>query len=211
MKLSKNVQYYGKDVSLPDQIDLKAGPLNLFYEAGDLRYIKYGDKEIIRRIYVAVRDRNWDTVKPVLSNVKMDIKDDSFIITYTVNNIQSDIDFCWLGKIIGKANGTITFSMDGEARSTFWRNRIGFCILHPMEYASTECKIEHVDGTIEQTTFPKFIAPQLIINDKPSPVEPFSNMRALVYQVKPNLLAEVRFEGENFEMEDQRNWTDASF
>ena len=211
MKLSKNVQYYGKDESLPEQIDLKAGPLNLFYEAGDLRYIKYGDKEIIRRIYVAVRDRNWDTVKPVLSNVKMDIKDDSFIITYTVNNIQSDIDFYWQGKIIGKANGTITFSMDGEARSTFWRNRIGFCILHPMEYASTECKIEHVDGTIEQTTFPKFIAPQLIINEKPSPVEPFSNMRALVYQVKPNLLAEVRFEGENFEMEDQRNWTDASF
>ena len=211
MKLSKNVQYYGKDESLPEQIDLKAGPLNLFYEAGDLRYIKYGDKEIIRRIYVAVRDRNWDTVKPVLSNVKMDIKDDSFIITYTVNNIQSDIDFYWQGKIIGKANGTITFSMHGEARSTFWRNRIGFCILHPMEYASTESKIEHVDGTIEQTTFPKFIAPQLIINDKPSPVEPFSNMRALVYQVKPNLLAEVRFEGENFEMEDQRNWTDASF
>ena len=50
MKLSKNVQYYGKDESLPEQIDLKAGPLNLFYEAGDLRYIKYGDKEIIRRI-----------------------------------------------------------------------------------------------------------------------------------------------------------------
>ena len=132
MKLSKNVQYYGKNESLPEQIDLKAGPLNLFYEAGDLRYIKYGDKEIIRRIYVAVRDRNWDTVKPVLSNVKMDIEGDSFIITYTVSNIQSDIDFCWQGKIIGKANGTITFSMDGEARSTFWRNRIGFCILHPM-------------------------------------------------------------------------------
>ena len=141
----------------------------------------------------------------------MDIKDDSFIITYTVNNIQSDIDFYWQGKIIGKANGTITFNMDGEARSTFWRNRIGFCILHPMECSSTECKIEHVDGKFEQTTFPKFIAPQLIINDKPSPVEPFSNMRALVYQVKPNLLAEVRFEGDNFEMEDQRNWTDASF
>ena len=95
--------YQSAAKSLPKQIDLKAGSLNLFYEAGDLRYIKYGDKEIIRRIYVAVRDRNWDTVKPVLSNVKMDIKDDSFIITYTVNNIQSDIDFCWQGKIIGKA------------------------------------------------------------------------------------------------------------
>ena len=53
MKLPKKVQYYGKDEPLPEQIDLQAGPLNLFYEAGDLRYIKFGDKEIIRRVYVA--------------------------------------------------------------------------------------------------------------------------------------------------------------
>ena len=33
MKLSKNVRYYGKDEPLHDQIDLKAGPINLFYEA----------------------------------------------------------------------------------------------------------------------------------------------------------------------------------
>jgi len=211
MKLSKNVQYYGKDESLPEQIDLKAGPLNLFYEAGDLRYIKYGDKEIIRRIYVAVRDHNWDTVTPVLSNVRMDIADDSFNITYSVNNIKGNVDFFWEGNIIGKPNGDITFSMDGVARSTFWRNRIGFCILYPMEYAGTDCQIEHMSGAVEESSFPKFIAPQRIIDGKPSPVHPFSNMRALVYQVVPNLHAEVRFEGENFEMEDQRNWTDASF
>ena len=211
MKLPKKVQYYGKDEPLPEQIDLQAGPLNLFYEAGDLRYIKFGEKEIIRRVYVAVRDHNWDTVTPVLSKVQMDIADDSFNITYSVNNIQSNIDFFWKGMIVGKANGAITFSMDGEARSTFWRNRIGFCILYPMECAGTECQIEHVNGTVEQNTFPKYIAPQLIIDGKPSPVEPFSNMRALVHEVAPDLLAEVRFEGDSFEMEDQRNWTDASF
>ena len=211
MKLSKNVQYYGKDEPLPEQIDLQAGPLNLFYEAGDLRYIKFGDKEIIRRVYIAVRDHNWDTVIPILSNVKMDIADDSFCITYDVNNKQKNIDFFWQGKIVGNTNGAITFSMDGEARSTFWRNRIGFCILYPMECAGSECKIEHVNGTVEQSAFPKYIAPQLIIDGKPSPVEPFSDMRALVHQVAPDLLAEVRFEGDNFEMEDQRNWTDASF
>jgi hypothetical protein len=80
-----------------------------------------------------------------------------------------------------------------------------------MEYAGTECQIEHVNGTVEQSTFPKYIAPQLIIDGKPTPVKPFSNMRALVHQVAPDLLAEVRFEGDIFEMEDQRNWTDASF
>jgi len=211
MKLSKNVQYYGKDELLPKQIDLQAGPLNLFYEAGDLRYIKFGDKEIIRRVYVAVRDHNWDTVIPVLSNVQMNIANDSFNIKYSVSNIQDNVDFLWEGNIIGKPNGTITFSMDGVARSTFWRNRIGFCILYPMEYAGADCEIEHVSGAVEKSLFPKFIAPQRIIDGKPSPVEPFSNMRALVYQVVPNVLAEVRFEGENFEMEDQRNWTDASF
>ena len=112
MKLSKNVQYYGKDELLPKQIDLQAGPLNLFYEAGDLRYIKFGDKEIIRRVYVAVRDHNWDTVIPVLSNVRMNIANDSFNIKYSVSNIQDNVDFLWEGNIIGKPNGTITFSMD---------------------------------------------------------------------------------------------------
>ena len=211
MRLPKKVQYYGKDEPLPEQIDLQAGPLNLFYEAGDLRYIKFREKEIIRRVYVAVRDHNWDTVTPVLSNVQMDIANDSFSITYSVNNIQSNVDFFWKGTIVGKANGAITFNMDGEAHSTFWRNRIGFCILYPMKYAGTECQIEHVNGTVEQSTFPKYIAPQLIIDGKPTPVKPFSNMRALVHQVAPDLLAEVRFEGDIFEMEDQRNWTDASF
>jgi len=211
MTLSKNVQYYGKDEPLSEHIDLKAGPLDLLYEAGDLRYIKFGDKEIIRRIYIAVRDHNWDTIIPILSNVKMDIADDSFCITYNVNNKKKNIDFFWQGKIVGNVNGAITFSMDGEAHSTFWRNRIGFCILYPMECAGSECKIEHVNGTLEESTFPKYIAPQLIIDGKPSPVEPFSDMRALVHQVTPDLLAEARFEGDNFEMEDQRNWTDASF
>ena len=43
MKLPKKVQYYGKDEPLPEQIVLQAGPLNLFYEAGDLSYIILGD------------------------------------------------------------------------------------------------------------------------------------------------------------------------
>ena len=36
-------------------------------------------------------------------------------------------------------------------------------------------------------------------------------MRAISHEVVPGLMAEVRFEGETFEMEDQRNWTDASY
>ena len=121
MKLSKNVLYYGKDEPLPEQKMLRAGPLSLVYEAGDLRTIRFGNHEILRRIYVAIRDHNWDTIVPVLSNVQREIGSDSFRVSYNVENKQGDIDFCWQGTITGDAQGTITFTMAGEAHSTFRR------------------------------------------------------------------------------------------
>jgi hypothetical protein len=211
MKLSKQVLYYGKDEPLPEQIELRAGPLSLVYEAGDLRYIRLGRHEILRRIYVAVRDPNWGTVLPKLSNIQMDIKADSFRISYDVENKQGDIDFFWRGAISGDTAGTISFSMEGEARSTFRRNRIGFCVLHPMECAGAPARIEHVDGSVEENNFPQHIGQQLIVDGIVKPVHPFEEMQALVHQVVPGLWAEVRFSGDIFELEDQRNWTDASY
>ncbi len=211
MKLPKNVQFYGKDEPLPEQMELRAGPLSLIYEGGDLRYIRLGQHEILRRVYVAIRDHNWGTITPLLSNAHMEIGADSFRISYDAQNRQGNIDFFWRGVITGEADGTIKFIMDGQARSTFRRNRIGFCILHPMECAGVACQIEHVDGTVEQTAFPQYIGPQLVVDGIIKPVHPFAEMRAMTYQVSSGLQAEIRFEGETFEMEDQRNWTDASF
>ncbi len=211
MRLSKNVLYYGQEQPLPEKLALRAGPLSLVYEAGDLRYIRLGDQEILRRVYVAVRDHNWGTVTPILSNVQMDLAADSFRINYDVTNQQGDIDFFWHGTITGDRRGTITFKMDGQALSTFRRNRIGFCVLHPVDCAGRLCRIEHVDGAIDETPFPQYIAPQRVIDGTVKPVHPFEEMRAMTYPVLPGLSAEIRFEGDIFEMEDQRNWTDASY
>ena len=48
------------DVELLPSKTLKAGKLTCMYEAGNLRYIKWGNSEIIRMIYGAVRDENWE-------------------------------------------------------------------------------------------------------------------------------------------------------
>ncbi|HXF64551.1 MAG TPA: hypothetical protein VNK95_23170, partial [Caldilineaceae bacterium] len=208
MSLPLRVRYYGEDKPLPAQTPLRAGPLHLVYEAGDLRYIRLGEREIVRRIYVAVRDQNWGTA---LRDVQMDIADDHFDIRYTVENRMNEIDFIWQGVITGERDGTIRFRMDGQARSTFLRNRLGFCVLHPLVCAGRPARIEHVDGTVEQSVFPVQIAPQLVIDGQIKPVAPFAEMAALAYEVEPGLWAELRFEGDIFEMEDQRNWTDASF
>jgi len=200
--LPKNVLYYGKTDPLPERRELRAGPLSLIYEAGDLRAIKLGDREILRRVYVAIRDHNWGTAPPALSNVCIEAGADSFRITYDVENRDGDVDFFWQGTISGDEKGTITFAMDGIARSTFLRNRIGFCVLHPMrECAGQPCTVEKIDGSVEHSEFPGHISPH----------QPFKDVRAISHQVIPGVWAEVRFDGDVFEMEDQRNWTDASY
>jgi D-apionolactonase len=151
---------------------------------------------------VAVRDRNWGTVAPALSHVRMQVEPDSFHISYQVENRQDDSDFVWQGTITGERDGTIRFEMEGEARSTFLRNRIGFCVLHPVcECAGQPCEVRKTDGKVERGVFPRYISPQ----------QPFQEMRAIAHEVATGVRAEVRFEGDIFEMEDQRNWTDASY
>ena len=205
------VLYFGRNAALPAQIKLHAGPLSLVFEAGDLRYIALDEYEILRRVYVAVRDQWWGTAPAILSNLQVTKSNSSFHITFDIDNKQADLDFFWRGQISGDAQGTINFRMDGEARSTFLRSRIGFCVLHPTRCRGVNCQISHVTGNRENALFPLLIAPQLVADGQINPVYPFADIRALQYEVKPGVQAEIRFEGEVFEMEDQRNWTDASF
>lgn len=201
MSLTSREIYYGQDMPLPEQMLLRAGPLSLAFEDGSLRTIKAGDAEVVRLIYSAVRDHNWATIIPQLSNIETKNNSDSFYIRFKAEHLRGDIHFVWTGTIEGAADGTLTFDMDGEVLSTFRRNRIGFCVLHSMAYGGQQCIVEHVDGTQTEGIFPEFISPH----------QPFKDMRAIRYEASPGTMVEVRFEGDTFEMEDQRNWTDASY
>ncbi|MFZ5831702.1 MAG: hypothetical protein ACOY3P_16570 [Planctomycetota bacterium] len=183
---------------------LRAGPVTMEFDAtsGLLRYLRIGDYEILRGIYVAVRDRNWGTVRPTLKDLCVDQSTDAFHVSVSVQCQQREIDFEWRGEIVGTAQGTVEYTMDGVARSTFLRNRIGFCVLHGSDTcAGRDCVIEHVDGSQELAAFPREIAPH----------QPFMDVRAMQHPVCEGLKARVEFEGDVFETEDQRNWTDASF
>ena len=193
--------YDGSGDPQPERIILRAGALTAVYEAGMLRYIRAGGTEIVRAVYAAVRDHNWGTIPAVLRDVRVDSRDDSFDITFTSDHRQGDIHFVWKGAIRGSADSTITFTFDGEALTSFQRNRIGFCVLHPEAVAGAACAIEHVDGSVEGGAFPQDIQPH----------QPYFDIRAITHDVMPDVRAEVRMDGDTFEMEDQRNWTDASY
>lgn len=197
----ENVVLRGVDEPPPQRTPLRAGPLSLEYAQGDLRYVRLGAHEILRRLYVAVRDRNWNTIPARLSNVQINMGEETFHITFDAEHKEGAVDFAWRGEIEGRADGTLRFGMDGAAQSTFLRNRIGFCVLHPAACAGVACTVEHVNGQVEQSRFPGAVSPH----------QPFFDIRAIVHEVMPNVQAEVRMTGDTFEMEDQRNWTDASF
>ena len=92
---------YGSPEPLPKPLELRAGPLTAIFEphTGFLRYVRLGDHEIIRAIYGAVRDVNWATIPPQLSNVKAEIGRDSFQISFDVQCQSRNVDYTWRGTI----------------------------------------------------------------------------------------------------------------
>lgn len=180
---------------------LRAGSVNVIYESGSLRYLSMGGVEAVRRIYFALRDENWDTIEGTISNEVVRVAEDSFEVTFVSSHRHEEIDFVWKAEIKGGSDGEISFSFDGEAFSGFRRNRTGLCVLHPLTAAGSRCTVTHHDGSKESSMFPVQISPH----------QPFFSIRRIRHALTDDLECEVEFEGDVFEMEDQRNWTDGSF
>ena len=170
-------------------------------ETGFLRRICAGETEIVRAIYGAVRDAVWNTVPTKLSNVRLTTSEDCFELCFEADCRTEPIHFRWTGRIRAEA-GALEFFFDGEALRSFERNRIGLCVLHPLVgFAGKPCRIQDAAGEWQDAEFPEFIAPH----------QPFKNVGAIASRPTRGINAEISFEGEVFETEDHRNWTDASF
>jgi hypothetical protein len=184
--------------SADERVDLHAGDLGAVLERGTLRWITLGGTEVVRAIYGAVRDRDWGTASPRFTAYEVTQGDDRFAIRFEIVATTEDIDFAWVGEINGFVDG-LRFAMRGEARRSFLINRIGLCVLHPDTLAGGPVTVTTPFGII-RGHFPELIAA----------VPPFSNIEAISHPFA-NGRVELRFSGDLFEMEDQRNWTDASF
>jgi len=186
-----------------EPIPLRAGPVTMVFDSDNvfLRYIRVGKHEILRGINAPIRNENWATIAPKVSNLRVEQRDDGFNVSFDVACQRDDIDFRWKGTISGSDNGEVEFTFDGEAHSAFKKNRIGFCVLHGPSAAGRPWVLETTDGKKSRGEFPKFISAH----------QPAKNLTAITHEVSKGIHARVALEGDIFEMEDQRNWTDASF
>ena len=200
---NRNVLLLGSALPPCENIHLQAGPLNMLFnpEDGFLRQIRLGGSEVLNGIYAAVRNQNWDTVPPKISALSVQQTAGTFEVAFVASCMQDDAHYEWLGRITGDAAGNINYTFEGQALSSFKKNRTGFCILHPMLLAGSPVTVLHCDGRSEQGRFPHDISAH----------QPYKDIRSLTHEVSSGIHAEVLMEGDSFEMEDQRNWTDASY
>ena len=177
---------------------LRAGPLELLFgEEGDLRRIRLGGLEVVRRIYFAVRDRNWNTIPARITGLRLADSGDSFDVRFRAVHESGEIGFEWQVHIRGAGDGVIRYEAGGRATTSFLRNRIGLCVHHPLrECAGLKVRI---DG--REAEFPRMVSPHQVFQD-------FRRMR---YTLLPGLDVELDLEGEVFETEDHRNWGDAGY
>ena len=181
---------------------LTAGPLSVELDNGNLRYLRVGGVEVLRALAFLVRDENWGTCVPTLSGLAVEQRADGFSVSYRAHCQRAGQALNVDARIEGRSDGGIEFTGAATPATDFLTARTGFVVLHPLKgVAGHPVEVEHTDGSVQTSTFPALV----------DPVQPFLNIRSLTHQVSPGLKAVVRMLGDTFEMEDHRNWTDASF
>lgn len=178
---------------------ITAGGLSFTYQDGALRHIRLGEVEILRGIAFLVRDRDWGTLTPQIgaeTQVLGDTASIRFRASYASQGAQLVVDV----QISAGPQG-LDFTAQAVAQGAFETNRAGFTVLHPITgVAGAPVTVEHCDGRTVDASFPDLIPPW----------QPFMDLRALTHQAGVWRVT-TRMEGDTFEMEDQRQWGDASF
>jgi hypothetical protein len=185
---------------------LNAGALSAtLTEAGHLVHIRWHGSEILRRIYFAVRDACWGTAQTSISGLTVEEDPNGFTVTFKARHTTESASLRCEASIRGASTGLLTYAIRGEAETTFLRNRIGFCVLHDAwACAGKTFEVIRTDGTSGSGCFP-------IAVTRRQPLPGTEAMAGLVYAAANRHIARITFEGDVFQMEDQRPWTDASF
>lgn len=177
-------------------VPLRTGPLTALLVDGALHDVRVAGYRAFDAVYVAVRDPDWGTVAASIDELSVRERPDGFTVRFRARHGRG---FDWYGTVEG-AGGALTFDLDGTVRHDLTANRIGFCLLHPIELAGGDLVARTVVGDVVGR-FPDRIAPH----------QPFLDLIGLRYAVGPGASVEVAMTGSVFEMEDHRNWTDAGF
>jgi len=186
---------------------IRAGDLTFALDGPDLVDVRWGPLDIASRIQVTVRDPSWGTMPSTLRSARAAPLDDGVGVAIEAEHASGA--FAWRATVEAHARGELSFILDGGAQRSLEYRRIGVCVLHPWRsYVGAAYEAATPHGS-RRGVFPARIAPQARIDGALQPIiEAFSG---LAVRFPGGQVLDLALHGELFELEDQRNWTDASF
>lgn len=194
------VELYGTDAPPAVSRRFAFGRLAFELIGGQLRSICVDGAEAVRGIQYLVRDRDWGTLTPAIRDFRVEESGGELRIGYRADCTGPDGDRLTYSARIIASDDKLDFAVEAEAIDDVTTNRLGFCVLHPAALAGAPLRVEHGDGSAEDSCFPELI----------DPWQPFTDIATLIHR-QGEVTVACRLEGDSFEMEDQRNWSDASF
>ncbi len=181
---------------------IETGKISLLYYQGFFRKFSLKGNEFLRGLYPAVRDRDWGTVPCLHSASLISGPSSETLIRETLRFEQGPVCFHAEVRMTRLDEHEWEFLFEGNAIGDFYKNRIGWNLLLPIDSLKGR-DLDFVDRENRQIhgTFPAAI----------SPFQALKDLKALRFTDARGISVSLEFEGDLFEMEDQRNWTDASY
>ena len=179
------------------ELSMRSAAVSLHLLDNALRDIRIWGHLVLDALYVAVRDEAWRTVPAVVRQVSLSRRASGF--TALLHGVHGGADpvFTWDGEVVVEA-ATMRFSMSGVVLRDFTSQRVGICLLHPLELVGREFEASTAAG-VQIGRFSESINPG-------SPVSGFTELR-----YDAGCPIRIGTEGVPYEMEDHRNWTDAGW
>lgn len=164
-----------------------------------LRNIRLEGHPALDAIYYAVRDEAWNTIAENIEEQAFQETMDGFHYAVVLRHTDAEIDVRTTATITGTAH-TVEFSFAAEALKPQKVNRVGLCVLHPLELTEHEVMLQTDEGA-SMNAFSLNISPH----------QSFLRLRGMTEAVAADLELTIDFDGGLFETEDHRNWTDAGW
>ncbi|UVY84521.1 hypothetical protein NLU66_02660 [Brachybacterium sp. NBEC-018] len=175
------------------------GRWSLRLEGDEISEIALDGVVLVETLRPAVRDRDWDTVPPQVLRESWSHRGELLVRELEVAYTGAD----------GAARATTVLEIDPgsvrvrftlEAEPALVTNRVGLTVMLPRAMAGDDATARTPDGQERRFRFPRTV----------SPWQPLFDIRSLDLSHR-DVRALLQLDGDVFEMEDQRNWTDASY
>ncbi len=182
--------------------EMRHGRWSLQVRGDEVADIRFDGRLLLRAIRPVVRDADWNTVPVRVLAAEEDTAGGSGPRPALRRSLRFENDgIDYAGELtVRLEESALVVDFAGEARSAFSRNRVGLVVLHPATCAGSAVEVEHTDASLEKGRWPVPISPH----------QPFVDVRGFRWTTG-GTTAHLTLEGDVYETEDQRNWTDASF